>query len=78
MGFDRLPIVGGLVSGLVGGNKAKPAPAAASTPAASSTDAAKEEERRRLAARGVGALNNTSALGDTTQANLGRKALLGA
>lgn len=76
MGFDRLPIVGGVLSGLIGGNKPKAAPAA-STPATSTTDAAKEEERRRLAARGVGALNNTSALGDTTQANLGRKALLG-
>lgn len=75
MGF-KIPIIGDVIKGITGGGqKAAPAPAPAATP--STSDAAKEEERRRLLARGLTPLTATSALGDTSAANLGRKALLG-
>lgn len=85
MGFNPIKAITGSVGGLVGaalgglGGKDKkssaPAPAAASTTTAD--DVAKEEERRRLLSRGLSPLTATSPLGDTTAANLGRKALLG-
>ena len=72
------------LSGILGGGGSKPkattpAPTPAPTPAATSSadDVAREEQRRRMLARGLTPLAATSAMGDMTAANLGRKALLG-
>lgn len=78
MGFNPIKAVTGVLGGILGGAKPK---AAATTPAAAvggtADDVAKEEERRRLLARGLTPLTATTPLGDTSAANIGRKALLG-
>lgn len=76
MGF-KVPIVGGLISGLFGGDKPKASAPAATSSNTSTDDAAKEDERRRMLARGLSPLTATSPLGDLTTANIGRKALMG-
>ena len=84
MGFNPVKALSSGVAGIAGMlvGKALEKPKAAAAPAATSTtsadDVAREEERRRLLARGLTATNATSPLGDTSAANIGRKALLGA
>lgn len=84
MGFNPVKALTSGVAGIAGvlvgkaldkGSSKSAAPAATST--TNADDVAKEEERRRLLSRGLSPTTATSPLGDTSAANLGRKALLG-